>query len=75
MLRFSHSQILKATPSRYAIAVVAAVAALALRFLLAPLLGAGNPYHTVWLGVVFCAWFCGVGPSIVATVVMLLGVW
>lgn len=75
MLRFSHSQILKAAPSRYAIAVVAAVAALALRFLLAPLLGAGNPYHTVWLGVVFCAWFCGVGPSIVATVVMLLGVW
>src|SRR5947209_14998371 len=46
-----------------------------LRFALTPLLGSANPYHTVWLGVVFCAWFCGVGPSIVATVIMLLGVW
>src|SRR5579863_7242079 len=60
---------------RYFLALAAAAAALLLRSLLAPLLGTSNPYHTVWLGVVFCAWFCGVGPSIAATLAMLLGVW
>jgi signal transduction histidine kinase len=57
------------------IAIVAAVAALGLRFILTPLLGSANPYHTVWLGVVFCAWFCGLAPSILATLIMFLGVW
>ena len=55
--------------------MAAAIAALLLRLLLAPLLGIANPYHTVWLGVVFCAWFCGVGPAVLATVIMLFGVW
>jgi signal transduction histidine kinase len=75
LLRFSEKQILKHAASRYAIAVVAAVIALGLRVVLTPLYGTGNPYHTAWLGVVFCAWFCGVGPSIAATLIMLLGVW
>jgi len=75
LLRFSETQILKRASSRYAIAAIAACGALALRFLLAPMLGTANPYHTVWLGVVFCAWFCGVGPSILATAIMFLGVW
>ena len=57
------------------IAIAASAVALGLRFALTPFLGTGNAYHTVWLGVVFCAWFCGVGPSIVATLIMLLGVW
>ena len=57
------------------IAVAAAAAALGLRFALTPLLGTGNAYHTVWLGVVFCAWFCGVGPSVLATLLMTVGVW
>ncbi len=46
-----------------------------LRFALQPLLGSSNPYHTVWLGVVFCAWFCGLGPSLLATAIMVAGVW
>ena len=75
MLRFSEIKILQHPLSRYGVAVVAAVAALLLRFALTPMLGTANPYHTVWLGVVFCAWFCGVGPSILATLLMLLGVW
>jgi signal transduction histidine kinase len=75
LLRFSERQILKSVFSRYVIAIVGACVALALRFLLAPLLGTANPYHTVWLGVVFCAWYCGVGPSILATAIMFLGVW
>jgi len=60
---------------RYAIAVAATFAALYLRHLLAPLLGENNPYHTIWMAVVFSAWYCGVGPSIVTTVLGLLGVW
>ena len=75
LLRFSERPILKSATSRYVIAVVAAAAALGLRFALTPLLGTGNAYHTVWLGVVFCAWFCGVGPSVLATVLMAVGVW
>ena len=75
MLRFSETQILKRASSRYAIAAIAAIVALVLRSVLAPLLGTANPYHTVWLGVVYCAWFCGVGPSILATAIMLFGVW
>jgi len=75
LLRYSETQILRHPLTRYVVAVLAAVVALALRFVLTPLLGPANPYHTVWLGVVFCAWFCGVGPSILATMIMFLGVW
>jgi signal transduction histidine kinase len=60
---------------RYAIASTAAIAALLLRQLLFPLLGASNPYHTVWLAVVFSAWYCGLGPSIVTALLSLVGVW
>ncbi|MFY9689336.1 MAG: PAS domain S-box protein [Candidatus Acidiferrales bacterium] len=59
---------------RYSLAVVAAVFALVLRYLLTPLLGHQNPYHTVWLAVVFAAWYCGLGPSIVTTILTALGV-
>jgi PAS domain S-box-containing protein len=60
---------------RYALAIFAAAVALFLRYLLAPLLGNGNPYHTLWLAVVFSAWYCGLGPSIITTVLGALGVW
>jgi PAS domain S-box-containing protein len=61
--------------TRYTLAIFAAAAALLLRNLLIPLLGNNNPYHTVWLAVVFAAWYCGLGPSIVASVLGALGVW
>ena len=60
---------------RYGMALVAAGAALALRELLRPLLGNTNPYHTVWAAIVFSAWYCGLGPSIVASLFGALGVW
>ena len=60
---------------RYALAILAAILALYLRYLLTPLLGDHNPYHTVWLAVVFSAWYCGLGPSIVTTLLGTLGVW
>jgi signal transduction histidine kinase len=48
---------------------------LLLRSLLTPLLGNSNPYHTMWLAIAFSAWYCGVGPSVVAAVTGVLGVW
>lgn len=59
---------------RYGIAVVIAVIAVALRNWLTPFLGEENPYHTAWVAVVFSAWYCGLGPSIAATLVCLFGV-
>jgi signal transduction histidine kinase len=60
---------------RYGLAVVATMAALLLRELLSPFLGSENPYHTVWAAVVFSAWYCGVGPSVVTTLLGGIGVW
>ncbi len=60
---------------RYGAAMLAAILALLLRRLLAPVFGEQNPYHTAWAMVVFSAWYCGVGPSIVAILVDLVGIW
>ena len=60
---------------RYALAILAAIAALLLRKALVPVLGNRNPYHLAWLAVVFSAWYCGFWQSIVALVVETLGVW
>lgn len=60
---------------RYTFAILAAILALLLRELLFPLLGNNNPYHTLWAAVVFSAWYCGLGPSIVATLLGAAGVW
>lgn len=60
---------------RYGLAIAAVVFALLLRQLLAPILGDENPYHTVWAAVVFSAWYCGLGPSVVAVLLSGIGVW
>jgi signal transduction histidine kinase len=60
---------------RYGAALLAAIAALVLRKLLAPVLGHQNPYHTAWAAVVFSAWYCGVGPSVLTILVDLIGIW
>jgi PAS domain S-box-containing protein len=60
---------------RYLLAILAAVFALFLRKLLDPLLGTDNPYHTMWLAIVFSAWYCGLGPSLTALAIGLLGIW
>ena len=52
-----------------------AVLAIVLRYWLNPFLGDDNPYHTAWVAVIFSAWYCGLGPSLVATLVTLFGVW
>src|ERR1700688_3043955 len=60
---------------RYGLAILAAIVALLLRELLTPLLGENNPYHTVWAAVVVSAWYFGLWPSIVATLIGVVGVW
>lgn len=60
---------------RYGLAVLAALVALLLREMLTPLIGARNPYHTVWLAVVFSAWYCGVVPAVVTAILSVVGVW
>lgn len=59
----------------YALGLLAALAALLLREMLNPFLGQQNPYHTMWLAVVFSAWYCGIGPSIVTVLLGIAGVW
>jgi PAS domain S-box-containing protein len=65
----------KPDAGRYLSAALAAVAALLIRELLNPLLGTQNAYHTAWLAIVFTAWYCGIGPSIVAIAIVLTGIW
>lgn len=66
---------IKPAVTRYALAALAAVAAVLLRQALDPFLGAENPYHTMWLAVVFAAWYCGIGPSVVTVVIGAVGIW
>lgn len=63
------------TLHRYLLGILAALAALWLRKLLAPILGDQNPYHTAWAAVVFSAWYCGVGPTIATIFLDLIGIW
>jgi signal transduction histidine kinase len=60
---------------RYGVAILTAILALTLRGLLTPILGTTDPYHTVWAAIVFAAWYCGVGPAIVTTLMSAAGVW
>jgi signal transduction histidine kinase len=72
-----HGKVLetKSLAARYGLAILASVVAILLRQILSPLLGTYNPYHTFWAAVVFCAWYCGVGPSVVTVLLDLLGAW
>jgi signal transduction histidine kinase len=59
----------------YALAAGAAVAALLLRDLLGTAFGTHYPYHTAWLAIIFAAWYCGIGPSLLAVAIDALGIW
>jgi len=60
---------------RYWLAVLAAIAALLLRKVLDPVFHTHYAYHTVWLAVIFASWYCGLGASIVAVAIDVVGVW
>src|ERR1700758_2859378 len=58
----------------YAIAAAVAIVALLFRKLLVPVMGNENPYHTVWLAVMFSAFYCGIGPAVITTVISSVGI-
>src|SRR3981081_3922287 len=61
--------------ARYLTAALSAIAALYLRILIAPVFPVHVPYYPVWAAIAFSAWFCGLGPSIVTTLVAMCGIW
>ena len=63
------------TVVRYFLGVLAGVGSVLLRDFLSPFFGEHNPYHTAWLSVVFAAWYCGLGPSIVTVTIGAAGIW
>src|SRR5260370_13424395 len=67
------TQISETTGTRYAVALLATVVALLVRLGLNPFLGDYVPYITLFPAVAFCAWYCGVGPSILSVVLGLIG--
>jgi signal transduction histidine kinase len=59
---------------RYAIALLATAAALLVRLALNPFLGDYVPYITLFPAAAFCAWYCGVGPSVLSGILALIAV-
>ena len=59
--------------ARYGTALATIAAALLIRRALSSLLGNEFPYITLFPAVAFCAWYCGVGPSILSTILALIG--
>lgn len=57
---------------RYATALLALFAALALGRVLGPLLGDFAAYGLVFLVLAFAGWYCGVGPSVVVSILLLV---
>ena len=61
---------------RYLLALAIVSLGIGLRILLIPILGYEQfPFLTLLGAVVFCSWYCGVGPSIVAATAGFLYVW
>jgi signal transduction histidine kinase len=58
---------------RYGAALLAAAVTLLLRRLFDPILGGHAQYVAIFPAVIFAAWYCGVGPSILATATAFLG--
>ena len=58
---------------RYTFAAVAVVAALLMSSALYPLVGERLVYVLILPAIAFSAWYCGIGPSLVATALALLG--
>ena len=58
---------------RYMVALLVTAAALLVRLVLNRFLGDYVPYFTLFPAVAFCAWYCGVGPSILSGILGLVG--
>ena len=66
-------RITKTIGMRFAVALLATAVALLVRLALNPFLGIYVPYITLFPAVAFCAWYCGIGPSILAAVLAVIG--
>jgi PAS domain S-box-containing protein len=58
---------------RYLVAIGCAMATLALRWLLDPLLGDALPLVTLYAGIIVAAWYGGTGPALLATLLGYFG--
>jgi signal transduction histidine kinase len=67
------TQISKTPGMGYAVALLATVVALLVRLEFSRFLGDSVPYITLFPSIAFCAWYCGVGPSIVSVIAALIG--
>ena len=68
------ARISKSILAPYVMAFLATVAGLFIGAALNPFLGEYLPYLTLFPAVAFCAWYCGVGPSILSVTLSLFGV-
>jgi signal transduction histidine kinase len=55
-------------PMRYVVALLAMAVAVGLRFAFQPILGGSMHYVSLSAATVFAAWYCGLGPAIVSTI-------
>ena len=60
---------------RYALAIAAVAAAFLVNSAIHPLVGDRVGYVLLFPAVAFSAWYCGIGPSVVATILALFGAW
>jgi signal transduction histidine kinase len=67
------ARIFENAPARYATALAAILVALLVRGALSRFLGDYVPFITLFPAVIFAAWFCDIGPSILSVIVALLG--
>ena len=67
------TQISRTTGMRYAVALLATALALLVRLELRRFLGDDVPYITLFPSIAFCAWYCGIGPSLVGVALALIG--
>jgi signal transduction histidine kinase len=67
------ARISESTPLRYSLATVAVLTALLLSTALNPLVGDRAVYVLLLPAVAFAAWYCGIGPSLLAIVLSLAG--
>ena len=72
-LAVTSARISSEAAARYLVALGVAVLAIVARWALNPVLGDYLPYVTLYPAVAFAAWCCGVGPSVLLTVVGIIG--
>lgn len=66
------ARISEGTGKRYAVAFLVILLAFLVRLALNPILGDYVPYITFIPAVAFCAWYCGIGPSVMSVILALL---